>query len=215
MGYLYEAEKPLSVARVTHEGEPEFITGSAYQIQATHHIRLSVTAPTIDESVSVPRQRRFLALNMAHQSDADAKHRKCFQLYCSHGVGWPTAVGGARVSDEAKKWFRFHVTSRPNFDFKVFLFMSFYISGYFWIWMHSRNDEIVARSLSTSGSFSFFIRYSNLVVERSLRLAKVRDLGKAIRAVITAALKLTQSFRTAERRFSNETMGLFSNGTRR
>ena len=35
----------------------------------------------------------------------------------------PTAVGDARLSDEAKKRLRFRVTSRPNFDSKVFLFM--------------------------------------------------------------------------------------------
>ena len=40
-----------------------------------------------------------------------------------HGREEPTAVGDARLSDEAKKWLRFRVASRPSFDFKVFLFL--------------------------------------------------------------------------------------------
>ena len=84
--YLYEAEKQMSDAGVTHESEPEFITGSAYQIQTAHHIRLSVTTPTIEESVSVPRQRRFLALNMAHQSDDDGEGHNCIPFYQLHST---------------------------------------------------------------------------------------------------------------------------------
>ena len=79
--YLYEAEKHLSDTGVTHESEPEFITGSAYRIQAAHHIRLSVTKPTINESFSVPRQRRFLALNMAQQSSDDREGHNCIPFY--------------------------------------------------------------------------------------------------------------------------------------
>ena len=40
-----------------------------------------------------------------------------------HGREEPTAVGDARLSDEAKKWLRFRVASRLSFDFKVFLFL--------------------------------------------------------------------------------------------
>ena len=123
-------KKNLSNMWVTHVNEAESIKISAIRAQAAHPVRLPVTTPTIKESVSVPRQRRFLALNMAHQSDADAKIRKFIQLHCSHG-GWlaidvsiapgmthdwrtererdkssrvsPTAVGSSRLPDEAKK----------------------------------------------------------------------------------------------------------------
>ena len=84
--YLYEAEKHLSDARVTHESEPEFITGSPYRVQAAHHVRLSVTTPTIEESVSVPSQRRFLALNTTHQSDENGDGGNCIPFCRLHST---------------------------------------------------------------------------------------------------------------------------------
>ena len=91
LGYFNEVEKHFSDTWVTHENEPEFITRSAYRAQAAHRVRLSVMTPTIEESVSVPRQRRFLALSMAHQSDADAKKTEnAFTSIARTGVGWPS-----------------------------------------------------------------------------------------------------------------------------
>ena len=57
-----------------------------YRVQATHRVRLSVTTPTIEESVSVPSQRRFLALNTTHQSDENGDGGNCIPFCRLHST---------------------------------------------------------------------------------------------------------------------------------